>query len=81
MLRKSLLELSEYCPDTTEMTTPEKKLTFFQVLKNTLQCAFCKEKDCPAKYQPDREVMVARWSGSYHPVGCSKEEQTLGKMK
>ena len=80
MLRKSLLELSECLPDTTEVMTLEKKLTFFQVLKNNLQCAFCKEKDCPAKYQPNREAIVTTWSGNSHPVGCSKDN-ILGKRK
>lgn len=49
-LRKSLIELSKYHFDSTEMITPTKKLTFFQVLKNNVRCAFCKEKDCPARW-------------------------------
>ena len=72
-LRKSLVDLNERFPDVSEMIATEKKLTFFQVLKNNLKCAFCKEKDCPARYNPEMEVMLPNWSGSYHPFTCRKK--------
>ena len=74
-LRKSLVELSEQFPDTAESRTTKKKLSFFRVLKNNLKCAFCKEKDCLARYYPDRKGMSLRYSGQYYPIGCQRKHR------
>ena len=74
-LRKSLLELSKQHYDISETITTKKKPTFFRVLKNMLECAFCKEKDCPARYSPDKTGMSLRYSGQYYPIGCRKEHR------
>ncbi len=34
------------------------KLTFFDVLKNNLKCAFCREKGCPVRYMPESNSVV-----------------------
>ena len=40
----------------------DEKYTFFEVLKNNIECAFCKEKNCRMKYYP----------GHAFPVGLNR---------
>ena len=49
-----------------------KKISFFRVLKNNLECAFCREKNCPARYYPNKKVMILGLDGIYHPKVCRK---------
>ncbi len=44
------------------------KFGFLKVLKDNIECAFCKEEKCPVKYLPGRRKMV----DSYY-IGCKKE--------
>lgn len=32
-----------------------KNISFFQVLKNNLECAFCKEKNCTVRFLPRKQ--------------------------
>lgn len=73
-------ELCKYFPETTESRITIKKPSFFRVLKNNLECALCKEKNCPARYYPNQEAMILRYNGNYHPAVCRKK-YGLGKKK
>lgn len=75
VLRKSLVELSQQHFDISETINTTEKPTFFRVLKNNLKCAFCREKDCPARYSPDKTGMSLSYSGQYYPIGCQKERR------
>ncbi|MBO5142194.1 MAG: hypothetical protein J6C46_04235 [Clostridia bacterium] len=46
-----------------------KKISFFQVLKNNLECAFCKEKNCPARYYPDKKKRL-HYEGTRFILRC-----------
>ena len=74
-LRKSLLEFSKQHYDISETINTTEKPTFFRVLKNNLECAFCKKKDCPARYSHDKTGMSLRYSGQYYPIGCQKKRR------
>lgn len=50
------------------------KITFFSVLKNNLECAFCKKKDCPVRYTPERK-RVRYCSGTRRVIYCEKEQR------
>ncbi len=41
---------------------------FFKVIKNNIECAFCKEPNCPLRYEPDHSM-------SYEGTrfGCKKD--------
>ena len=48
-----------------------KKRNFWSVLKNNIECAFCKyQKDCPMQYYPDHKL---RYGARY--ISCEKEKQ------
>lgn len=42
--------------------------SFFKVLKDNIQCAFCKEKGCSLKYHPGHRRRVGT-----HYIACKKE--------
>lgn len=43
---------------------------FFSVLKNNIECAFCKEHECPIKYEPDHSKRDGElW------IRCKKEQE------
>lgn len=51
-----------------------KKLTFWNVLKSNLKCAFCKVKCCPVKYMPNRNY--TQWAGGSRWVTrCEKDKE------
>ena len=60
------------------------KITFLSVLKNNLNCAFCKNKNCPVRYMPERKRMEY-CDGTRYVTICEKEKQakldTILKMK
>lgn len=47
-------------------------VTFFSVLRNNLQCAFCNVKHCQVKYYPDREKFYYI-GGNRYRITCEKE--------
>ena len=50
---------------------------FFKVLRDNLDCAFCKEKLCPMRYYPNHHKMVS----TIRIGGCKKEmERRYKKM-
>lgn len=50
---------------------------FFKVLRDNLDCAFCKEPLCPMRYYPNHRRMV----GTTRLGGCKKEmERRYKKM-
>ena len=55
-----------------------KKISFFRVLKNNLECAFCREKNCPARYYPDREKRL-HYEGVRYAIKCKKAKRRQEK--
>ena len=51
------------------------KLTFLRVLKSNLKCAFCKNKDCPVRYYPERKKHQ-HFNGKQSLIVCEKDRQT-----
>ena len=51
------------------------KLTFLRVLKSNLKCAFCKNKDCPVRYYPERKKSQ-HFNGNRIVTVCKKDQQT-----
>ena len=54
------------------------KLTFFSVLKSNLKCAFCKVKNCPVRYMPQRKK-VQYYDGTRYVIGCKKDIEAREK--
>lgn len=50
------------------------KLTFFSVFKNNLKCAFCKSKDCPIRYMPERKKYDYD-NGARYVTCCEKDKK------
>lgn len=50
------------------------KLTFFSVLKSNLKCAFCKTKDCPVRYMPERKG-YHYYDGTRYVTSCEKDKK------
>lgn len=48
--------------------------TFFSALKSNLKCAFCKEKECPVRYLPDRELKQF-YHGTVYVTSCKKDKE------
>ena len=48
------------------------KLTFFSVLKSNVKCVFCKEKDCPVRYMPQR-LKIQTYNGFRLITRCKKD--------
>ena len=48
-------------------------LSFFSVLKNNLQCAFCRVKHCLVKYLPDRKIYTYK-NGKRYVIECEKDK-------
>ena len=51
----------------------------FKVIKNNLECAFCKEPNCPLRYEPDHSMILGGTR-----LGCKKdfekrEKEVFGK--
>ena len=54
------------------------KLTFFSVLKSNFKCAFCKIKNCPVRYMPQRKI-VQYYTGRRYVIGCEKDWKVARK--
>lgn len=54
------------------------KLTFFSVIKSNLKCAFCKNKDCPVRYMPQRKKYYY-YDGTRYVTRCKKDEEAREK--
>lgn len=50
------------------------ELSFFSVLKNNLQCAFCNVKHCRVKYLPERKKYLYS-GGTRYVLECKKEKE------
>ena len=51
-----------------------RQLTFLKVLKSNLKCAFCKSKDCPVRYMPNRKKEEL-YHGTRYVTRCKKDEE------
>ena len=50
------------------------KLTFFSVLKSNVKCAFCKNKNCPVRYMPQRKK-TQYYDGTRYVTRCEKDRK------
>ena len=50
------------------------RLTFFSVLKSNLKCAFCKNKNCPVRYMPQRK-RTQYYDGTRYVTRCEKDRK------
>lgn len=50
------------------------RLTFFSVLKSNLKCAFCKNKNCPVRYMPQRK-RTQYYDGTRYVTSCEKDRK------
>ena len=58
----------------------KNRVSFFKVLKNNLQCAFCKEEKCYARYMPEKQ-QTWRCGGNIYGASCKKDrEKQLNRM-
>ncbi len=54
--------------------------TFFSVLRGNIKCAFCKEKNCPVRYFPERKSYT--WVGGHRFVThCKKYDYIKESLK
>lgn len=51
------------------------KTTLFSVIKGNIECAFCKEKNCPLRYYPNHERII----GGSKKQGCKKDFEKRSK--
>jgi len=50
------------------------KITFLKVIKSNLKCAICKNKNCPVRYYPERQMF--QWvGGKKHYTICDKDQK------
>lgn len=50
------------------------RLTFLSVLKSNLKCAFCKNKNCPVRYMPQRKI-TQYYDGTSYVTRCEKDRK------
>ena len=57
-----------------------KERKFFKVLKNNIECAFCKyKKDCPMQYYPEHKMRFGKRFHSCKKVLKKREEKALSR--
>ena len=52
-----------------------KYVTFFSVLKNNFKCLFCKNKNCPVRYMPERKK-TKFYDAIPYVIKCEKEKNS-----
>jgi len=58
-----------------------EKLTFFRALKNIIGCVFCPIKDCPVRYNSERQKATLSYKGDLFGHKCKKEKTIQEKWE